>query len=141
MGAVLTSWSLSRRAELLLLRTRCTSVALDRPAHAETHFRDAVALLDPNFVRERAEWLCWLATARVSAGSVEQASATAREAATIIRRLDPPRVQQQLADFRRAASPYASSTAVRDFDARCCDLLTPQPPKYVGGRSAHSQFF
>lgn len=100
-------------------------LALGMPAHAETHFQDAVALLDPGFTRERAEWLCWLATARVGTGSVEQACATAREAAAIIRRLDSPRVQQQLADFRRAANPYAGSAAVRDFDAKYRDLLDP----------------
>ncbi|MGH3906573.1 MAG: hypothetical protein ACRDTE_20685 [Pseudonocardiaceae bacterium] len=80
-------------------------------------------MLDPGFTRERAEGLCRLATARVGAGSVERACATASEAAATIRRLDSPRVQQLLIDFRRAAEPYASSTAVREFDTKYRDLI------------------
>lgn len=98
-------------------------LALDRPRQAEAHLRQALVLLDPAFTRERAQWLCRLATARVRAGSVEQGCATAREAATVIRRLDSPRVQRQLAEFRQAAAPYAGSTAVREFDADYRDLL------------------
>jgi hypothetical protein len=98
-------------------------LALGRPADAERHFRDAIALLDSGFTRERAEWQCWMATARVSAGSVEQACATAREAATMIRRLNSPRVLQQLVEFRQAAEPYASSAAVREFDTKYRDLI------------------
>ncbi|MGH3935069.1 MAG: hypothetical protein ACRDS1_08860 [Pseudonocardiaceae bacterium] len=99
-------------------------LALGRPAQAEPHLRDAIASLDLSFTRERTEWLCWLATARVGAGSVEQACATAGEAAVAIRRLDSPRVQGLLTDFRRAAEPYASSAAVREFDTKYRDLMT-----------------
>ncbi|MGH4020524.1 MAG: hypothetical protein ACRDT0_15065 [Pseudonocardiaceae bacterium] len=48
-------------------------LALDRPKQAESHLRDAVMLLDPGMTRERAEWLCRLAIARVGAGAVERA--------------------------------------------------------------------
>jgi hypothetical protein len=95
---------------------------MGRPAQAESHLRTAIALLGPSFTRERAEWLCLLATARLGAGSVEQACATASEAATTIRKLDSPRVQRLLVDFRRAADPYAGATAVRDFDTKHRDL-------------------
>jgi len=98
-------------------------LALGRPAQAEPHLREAVALLDPSFTRERAEWLCWLATARVGAGSVEHACATASEAAVTIRKLSSPRVQHLLIDFRRAADPYAGSVAVREFDTKYRDLM------------------
>jgi hypothetical protein len=67
--------------------------------------------------------LCDLATARVGAGAVDRACATAAEAASIIRRLDSPREQRLLVDFRRAATPYAGSAAVREFDTKHRDLL------------------
>jgi tetratricopeptide (TPR) repeat protein len=98
-------------------------LALGRPGEAEPHLRRAVALLDPAFTRDRAGMLCDLATARVSAGAVDRACATAGEAAAIIRRLDSPREQRLLADFRRAAAPYAGSAAVREFDTKHRDLL------------------
>ncbi|MGH3721992.1 MAG: hypothetical protein ACRDRI_24735 [Pseudonocardiaceae bacterium] len=56
-------------------------------------------------------------------GAPTIACATAGEAASIIRRLDSPREQRLLADFRRAAAPYAGSAAVREFDAKHRDLL------------------
>lgn len=98
-------------------------LALGRPAEAEPHLRHAVSLLDPRFTRDRAGMLCDLATARLGTGAVERACATAGEAATIVRRLDSPRQRRLLVSFRRAAEPYADSTAVRDFDARYRDLL------------------
>ena len=98
-------------------------LVLGHPAQAEPHLRDAIALLDPSFTRERADWLCRLATARLGARSIEHACATAGEAATTIRRLHSPRVQRLLLDFRRAAEPYADSAAVREFDAKYRDLL------------------
>lgn len=98
-------------------------LALRRPAQAESHLRNAVALLDPSFVRERAAGLCRLAIARVGTGSIERACATASEAAVTIRRLSSPRTQRLLGDFRRAAEPYTGSTAVREFDAKHRDLM------------------
>jgi hypothetical protein len=98
-------------------------LVLGRPGEAEPHLRRAVALLDPAFTRDRAGMLCDLATARVGAGTIERACATASEAASIIRRLDSPREQRLLADFRRAAAPYARSAAVREFDTKHRDLL------------------
>ncbi len=98
-------------------------LVLDRPAQAEPHLRDAIALLHPSFTRERAEWQCRLAIARLGAGSIEHACATAREAAATIRRLDSPRVQRLLVDFRCAAESYADSAAVREFDAKYRDLI------------------
>ncbi|MGQ0777207.1 MAG: hypothetical protein ACT4NY_22790 [Pseudonocardiales bacterium] len=98
-------------------------LALGRPGDAEPHLRRAVSLLDPSFTRDRAGMLCDLATARIGTGAVERACATAGEAATIIRRLDSPRQSRLLADFRRTAEPYASSTAVREFDTKYRDLI------------------
>ncbi|MGH3927145.1 MAG: hypothetical protein ACRDTT_30475, partial [Pseudonocardiaceae bacterium] len=102
-------------------------LALGQPAEAESHLRHAVALLDPSFTRDRAGMLCDLATARIGTGAVERACATASEAATIIRRLDSPRQSLLLAGFRRVAEPYASSTAVREFDAKYRDLVRRTP--------------
>ncbi|MGH3972071.1 MAG: hypothetical protein ACRDS9_01905 [Pseudonocardiaceae bacterium] len=98
-------------------------LALGRPSEAEPHLRRAVGLLGADFSRDRALWLCELASARLGMGSVEQACATATEAAVMIHRLNTPRVQRRLADFRAAATPYARSAAVREFDTKYRDLI------------------
>lgn len=98
-------------------------LVLGRPGEAEPHLRRAVGLLGPGFSRDRALWLCKLAAARLAMGSVEQACGTATEAAVIIHRLDSPHCQRNLTDFRVAATPYARSAAVREFDAKHRDLL------------------
>ncbi|MGH4012614.1 MAG: hypothetical protein ACRDSL_01475 [Pseudonocardiaceae bacterium] len=98
-------------------------LALNRPRDAADHLRQAVKLIDPAFVRDRALWLSQLAAARVLDGRLEQGCTTASEAAALLRRLDSTRVTEQLADFRRAANPYASSAAVREFDAKYRDLI------------------
>ena len=93
-------------------------LALENYGEAAIHLHRAVAQLDPAHSRDRAVWLCHLATARVKAGHVEQACATAAEAAALIRRVDSAHDRRRLGDFRRAAAPYATSDAVREFDAR-----------------------
>ncbi|HEY4004007.1 MAG TPA: hypothetical protein VGM60_02310 [Pseudonocardia sp.] len=95
-----------------------------RPAEAEPHLRRAVMLIDPSFARDRAMWLSDLAAARVGSGAVEHACATASEAAALMRRLESPRDQLRLARFRRAAAPFATTSAVREFDSRYRDLLS-----------------
>lgn len=100
-------------------------LALGRPAEAEPHLRRAVSTIDPAFARDRSGMLLDLATARLGAGAVDRACATASEAATSIRRLDSPREKRLLVAFRRAAAPYATSAAVREFDAKHRDLLSP----------------
>ncbi len=100
-------------------------LALGRPTEAEPHLRRAVATIDPAFARDRSGMLLDLASARLGAGALDRACATAGEAASIIRRLDSPREKRLLGDFRRAATPYATSAAVREFDAKHRDLVGP----------------
>lgn len=99
-------------------------LSLNQFADAETHLQRAVSMIDPSHSRDRAVWLCHLATARVKAGRVDQACATAGEAATLIRRLDSPHDQRRLGDFRRAVSSYGGSASVRDFDDKHRDLIS-----------------
>ncbi|MGH3998144.1 MAG: hypothetical protein ACRDTJ_11850, partial [Pseudonocardiaceae bacterium] len=54
---------------------------------------------------------------------IEQACATAHEAATIVKRLDSPRVRQHLVEFHHAAEPYANNAAVREFDTKYRELI------------------
>lgn len=98
-------------------------LALGRFDEAESYLQRAVARLDPNHSRDRAVWLCHLATARIGAGKVDQACATAGEAANLIRRLDSAHDVRRLGDFREAAHPWARSEAVRDFDTRHRNLI------------------
>ncbi|WP_156994027.1 hypothetical protein [Pseudonocardia acaciae] len=100
-------------------------LTLDKPAEAEPHLRRTIALLDPKFTRDRAGWLCHLATARLKAGAVEQACGTASEAGTLIRRLDSPSAAGRLAEFRAAAAPYSRISNVQEFDAKFGDLIGP----------------
>jgi tetratricopeptide (TPR) repeat protein len=96
---------------------------LGRFTEAEAHLRSNVALIGPNYPRDRAFAMCKLAKARLGAGSLDQACSTASEAAVAIRRLNSKRVQNQLAEFRQAAAPYANTKAVRDFDDKHGDLI------------------
>jgi hypothetical protein len=98
-------------------------LVLGRPGEAEPHLRRAVGLLGTDSSRDRALWLSELASARLGMGSVEHACATATEAAVLIHRLNSPHCQRMLADFRVAATPYARSAAVREFDTKHRDLL------------------
>lgn len=93
-------------------------MSLGRPADAEPYLGRAVAMVDPSFTRDRGLMLLDLAMARLGAGSVERACATATEAAGIVQRLDSPRCRRQLTEFRAAAAPYASSAAVKEFDTK-----------------------
>ncbi len=102
-------------------------LTLGKPRQAEEHLRSALSLISPSFPRDRAQWLCRLATARLGSGSVEYTCATANEAATIIRKLESPRTQQHLTEFRRVAEPYAGSAAVREFDAKYHELIHSTP--------------
>jgi tetratricopeptide (TPR) repeat protein len=103
-------------------------LSLARPADAEPHLRRAVSMLDPSCVRDRGLMLLELAAARLGAGSVERACATATEAAGIIRRLDSPRGRRHLAEFRATAAPYAGSATMKEFDAKHRDLLLAPTP-------------
>ena len=99
-----------------------------RPVEAERHLRQTVMQHDPSFVKDRAIWLSNLATARIGTGAIERACATATEAVTLMRRVQSPRIQARLAtQFRAAAEPFATSAAVREFDAKYRSLTaTPQ---------------
>jgi hypothetical protein len=100
---------------------------LGRPTEAEPHLRTTLSLIDPAFIRDRAAWQCDLATAQVGSRSVERACKTAGEAAAAIRRLDSADTRRMLVRFREAAEPYATSTAVREFDAKHGDLIVAAP--------------
>ena len=102
-------------------------LALGRPEQAQLHLRRTLSLIDPLFARDRAYWLCHLAQARIGTGAIDQACATAGEAAALIKRLESPRACKRLVEFRSAAAPYAQSAAVREFDARHRDLLGASP--------------
>lgn len=98
-------------------------LALGNFTEAELHLRRAASLVDPSHARTRSGWLCKLAVARVGSGRIDQACATANEAATLTRRVDSAHVRSRLMDFRRAAEPYARSAAVRDFDSTYRGLI------------------
>jgi tetratricopeptide (TPR) repeat protein len=100
------------------------ALRLGQFADAGEHLRAAVAGIGPSFTRQRAFIMCDLAEARLGAGSVEQACATAAESATAIRRLNSKPDRARLAAFRQALTPYATSTAVRELDDKHGDLFT-----------------
>ena len=56
-------------------------------------------------------------------GAIDQACATASEAAALVRRLDSRRIQTRLAEFRNELTPFPSAPAVRDFDDKHGDLI------------------
>jgi hypothetical protein len=98
------------------------ALRLRRFAEAEAQLRAAVAGFEPDCVRERALFMCDLAKARFGAGSLDQACATAGEAAVVIRRLNSTRDRHRLREFRQAVDRYAGTAAVRQFDDKHGDL-------------------
>lgn len=100
-----------------------SALSLGQPRDAEAHFRDALGRIAPSFPRDRANILTRLALARVHLRELDGACTAATEAGTLLRRLDSPHKLTQLAEFRKAAQPYATTTQVKDFDAKFGDLL------------------
>ncbi|MPZ67868.1 MAG: hypothetical protein GEU83_21105 [Pseudonocardiaceae bacterium] len=100
-----------------------SALALDKPRQAETHYRKAIARLDPSFIRDRSSWLLRLATARVHLRELDSACRAAAEAAALVRRLDSQHNVTRLAEFRKTVRPYANTAQVKDFDAKFGDLL------------------
>ncbi|MGH4015674.1 MAG: hypothetical protein ACRDSL_17475 [Pseudonocardiaceae bacterium] len=102
-----------------------SAFARHNPRDAETHYRTAIARLDPSFVRDRSSWLLRLATARVHLRELDGAFRAATEAAALVRRLDSQHNLTRLAEFRKAVQLYANTTQVKDFDTKFGDLLRP----------------
>jgi hypothetical protein len=98
---------------------------LGRHRHAEEHYRHALASIDPSFPRDRLIILGGLALARVHLRELDGACRAATEAGTLLRRLDSSHKRTLLVKFRTAVQPYASTTQVKDFDAKFADLLRP----------------
>ncbi|MGH3885107.1 MAG: hypothetical protein ACRDSZ_00825 [Pseudonocardiaceae bacterium] len=100
-----------------------SALALDNPRQAETHFRNALARLDPSFPRDRINILTRLALARVRLGELDGACRTATEAGGLLRQLDSQHLWTRLGEFRKAVQPYSATAQVKDFDARFGELI------------------
>lgn len=102
-----------------------SALALGKPRQAEAHYRDALARVAPAFPRDRLGFLGRLALARVRLRELDGACRAATEAGALLRRFDSPRKRAQLAEFRKAAQPYANTTQIKEFDAKFGDLVRP----------------
>jgi hypothetical protein len=102
-----------------------SALALGKPRQAEAHYRDALARVAPAFPRDRLGFLGRLALARVRLRELDGACRAATEAGALLRRFDSPRKRAQLAEFRKAAQPYANTAQIKEFDAKFGDLLRP----------------
>ncbi|MGH3753637.1 MAG: hypothetical protein ACRDRP_13235 [Pseudonocardiaceae bacterium] len=100
-----------------------SALALGNPRQAETHFRSALAQLDPAFPRDRANFLTRLALARVHLGELDGACRAAAEAGGLLRQLDCQHHLTRLGEFRKAIQPYSATAQVKDFDATFGDLI------------------
>ncbi|MGH3931306.1 MAG: hypothetical protein ACRDTF_15200, partial [Pseudonocardiaceae bacterium] len=80
-----------------------SALNLGNPRQAEAHYRDALARIAPSFPRDRLEFLCKLALARVQLRELDGACRAATEAGALLRRYDSPRKRARLAAFRTAA--------------------------------------
>ncbi|MGH3908633.1 MAG: hypothetical protein ACRDTE_31285, partial [Pseudonocardiaceae bacterium] len=100
-----------------------SACALSNPRQAETHYRSAMAHLDPSFIRDRSSWLLRLATARVQLRELDGACRAAAESAALVRRLDSQHNLTRLAEFRQTLQPYANTAQVKEFDTKFGDLL------------------
>ncbi|MGH3913855.1 MAG: hypothetical protein ACRDTC_10665 [Pseudonocardiaceae bacterium] len=102
-----------------------SALNLGNPRQAESHYRDALTRIAPSFPRDRLQFLGKLALARVQLRELEGACRAANEAGALLRRHDSPRKRAGLVAFRTAAQPYATTTQIKDFDAKFADLLRP----------------
>lgn len=100
-----------------------SALVLGQHRQAEAHYRDALARIAPSFPYDRIHILTRLALSRVHLRELDGACRAATEAGALLRRLDSPQKISLLAEFRKAAQPYANTAQIREFDAKFGDLL------------------
>lgn len=91
-------------------------LALGRPGEAEPYLRRTLALIDPAFARDRAGWLCHLASSRIATGAVDHACATAKRGGhsdTTAGLTPRPAQAGRFPDCRRPVRPQCCGTRIR----------------------------
>ncbi|OXR39711.1 hypothetical protein B7C42_08213 [Nocardia cerradoensis] len=107
-------------------RGNCLSV-LGRAEAAAQASRSALALMQPEYVRDRAVTLLELEGALIQMGSIEEAATAVADAAELAEQNRSPRLAGAIADGRHRLAPWASTRVVRELDEQLAsrDIVTP----------------
>lgn len=98
-------------------RGNCLSI-LGEARSAVAATRQALSLMQPQYVRDRAISLLELQRSLVQLGEVDEAANTVGDAADLTAQCRSPRLAAAIRDGRRVLSPWAGSPPVRELDAR-----------------------
>ncbi|MFJ6167272.1 helix-turn-helix domain-containing protein [Micromonospora orduensis] len=88
---------------------------LGRPQHTQRHLSDALTALSPTHVRRLAIDTALLASSLAAAGRIDEACATAREAADHAARTTSHRCIQRIVEVQADLEPYRCEPEVRQF--------------------------
>jgi tetratricopeptide (TPR) repeat protein len=106
-------------------RGNCLTI-LGRAEQAAQASRNALAMMQPEYVRDRAVTLLELERSLIQLDSIEEAAAAVGEAAELAEQNRSPRLAGAIADGRHQLAPWAGTRAVRDLDAELAarDIVT-----------------
>lgn len=104
-------------AQLAATRSLCL-LQLGDAAPAEEAARESLTRMGNSFVRNRAFSTIYLGNAYLAAGDLEQAAATVGDGAALAARNRSARVLQTIDQARAGMSPWESTPAVRELDAK-----------------------
>jgi hypothetical protein len=106
-------------------RGNCLTI-LGRAEQAAQASRDALAMMQPEYVRDRAVTLLELERALIQLDSIEEAATAVSEAAELAEQNRSPRLAGAIIEGRHQLAPWASTRAVRDLDAELAarDIVT-----------------
>ncbi|MDG4760526.1 helix-turn-helix transcriptional regulator [Micromonospora sp. WMMD710] len=88
---------------------------LGRPQHTQRHLGDALTALSPTHVRRLAIDTALLASSLATAGRIDEACATAREAVDHAARTTSHRCLQRIVEVQADLEPYRCEPEVREF--------------------------
>ncbi len=98
-------------------RGNCLSL-LGEASAAAAATQQALTLMQPQYVRDRAISLLELERSLIRLGGVEEAASAVGEAADLTAQCRSPRLAAAIRDGRRVLSPWAGSRPIRELDAR-----------------------
>ncbi|WP_157227656.1 hypothetical protein [Nocardia asiatica] len=98
-------------------RGNCLSI-LGEARSAAAATRQALTLMQPQYVRDRAISLLELERSLIQLGEVDEAATAVGDAADLTAQCRSPRLAAAIRDGRRVLSPWAGSRPVRSLDAR-----------------------
>ena len=101
-------------------RGNCLAI-LGRAEEAAAASRNALAMMQPEYVRDRAVTLLELERALIQMDAIDEAAAAVAKAAELSAQNRSPRLAGAIADGRHQLAPWTGTRAVRDLDTLLAD--------------------